>query len=138
MIEAIAMILFLITSLGNDDTNRDKGVNNKNKPPDGFISIHLADRGNGCSIRKDGSVVQFRSAANDRGTTDVDGLPSAEEPAVKNKFKNENIIGNVETTDDDDSGGDKDDINNATIIPVNNEVQDSEGENSLPNNYDTD
>ena len=139
MVEEVAMI----TSFGNDDTGRDRGNNsNTNKPPEGIVSIHLANCGDDCSNDDDRSVASFESTVNDRGTTDHDDLPGAEAPVVNSEFGNDNINENVEINDDGDGdgdgdGGDNNDNDDATIMSGNNKVENSEEEDSVPNNDDT-
>ena len=133
VVEPVAMI----TSFGNDDTNRDKGNINTNKLPEGIVPVHLANCCDDCSNNDDGSVSSFESTANDRGTTDDDDLPGAEASAVNSEFGNDNINENVET-DDDDDGGDENDNDDVTITSGNNEVENSEEENTAPNNDNTD
>ena len=123
----------IITSFGNDDAGRDRGNKNTNKTPEGIVSIHLSDCGDDCSKPdNDGLVVSFESTANDQGTTDDDGLPGAEAPAIDSEFGNDNINENVETGDDND--GDDDNNNDTTIMSGNNNEENSEGEDLVPKN----
>ena len=134
VIETIAMI----TSFGNNDTGRGRGDNNNNnmnKPPEGIVSVHLANCGNNCSNDNDGSVTSFVSTANDQGTTDDDDLPGTEAPVVNSEFGNDNINKNVETNDDG-NGGDNNDNDDVTTMSGNKEVENSE-DDSVPNNNDT-